>query len=316
MPEFNADQLEDEPLTTVDTPVGPSRIASRSDSAASDDDDILRGIPGSYGIKYAEEEEDQRRTRQLLILICVVSVVLVLGLVDSFTTQFIRRGAVSCAAWKFEEAPASLLLYQFMIVVLIMCCLPYAPLSYLLGAIVTTLYGPTNGFFIGVLLLFTATMVAAALCFILARHKFKGTVQRRLSRSRNKHIRVLRNLDRLIVDGNAFEMVLLIRFVPLPTAVSQYFLGTTSVTWIPFLAANACVSLLFACTDILIGMGAAKLRADNPGFVVGFLVLLGLFCAGILWLGWQMKKKLETIEDKPERRVRKASFDLGIIEEA
>jgi uncharacterized membrane protein YdjX (TVP38/TMEM64 family) len=42
-------------------------------------------------------------------------------------------------------------------------------------------------------------------------------------------LRTLKNLDRLIVEGQGFEMVLLIRLAPLPTGPSQYFLGTTSV---------------------------------------------------------------------------------------
>jgi len=125
-------------------------------------------------------EEDRRRLRQLRLFIIALCVLFVLGVVDSLTTKFLRKAGIAFAAWTFEEAPNSFLLFQFVIIVLIMCCLPYGPLSYLLGAIVTQLYGPVTGFFVGFFLLFSATMTAAVSCFVLSRHSFKETVQRKV----------------------------------------------------------------------------------------------------------------------------------------
>ena len=125
----------------------------------------------------------------------------------------------------------------------------------------------------------------------------------------------MRNLDRLIASdqGEAFEVIVLIRFVPLPTGVSQYFLGTTSVTWGPFLGANAVVSLFFACTDTMIGMGAARLRPDDPVFVVAFALGLCGFLGGMAWLGCNAKRKLDALNKQPGTHVRRYSIDNAFL---
>lgn len=58
---------------------------------------------------------------------------------------------------------------------------------------------------------------------------FFGFADQQRKIDRTASLRTLKNLDRLIVEGQGFEMVLLIRLAPLPTGPSQYFLGTTSV---------------------------------------------------------------------------------------
>ena len=87
------------------------------------------------------------------------------------------------------------------------------------------MYGFTNGIIIGCICLFLTTMVAAVICFVLARYKFRDFVQKKINKT--KSLKMLKNLDILILDGQGFEMVLLVRLAPLPTGPSQYFLGTT-----------------------------------------------------------------------------------------
>lgn len=255
---------------------------------------------------------EKSQLRQLRIAITLVAVVLILGLVDSLSTKYVKRSSLAFAGWTVEKAPASFLLYCFMIDVLIVCCLPYGPLSYLMGAMCTQLYGPTNGFLFGVLMLFTATMAAAVVCFLLARHKFKDTVQRMISRSRR--LKILRNIDRLIVDGQGFQMVLLIRLAPIPTGPTQYFLGTTSVSWGPFVGGNAATNFFFALSDIAIGAGAARLSTDNQAYVVAFVLVMLAFCAVMIWIGYAAKKKLEEL-DHSGRHVRKDSLRMKNLEQ-
>ena len=51
-------------------------------------------------------------------------------------------------------------------------------------------------------------------CVRLHRYGFKDMVQRKVQAS--PKLAILRNLDRLIEDGQAIEMVMLIRLAPLP----------------------------------------------------------------------------------------------------
>lgn len=45
----------------------------------------------------------------------------------------------------------------------------------------------------------------------------------------------LKNLDKLIRNGQGIEMVALLRIAPLPKGPTNYFLGTTSCTWRDFI---------------------------------------------------------------------------------
>lgn len=303
----------------------------------------------------SDDPEDEESGNQLKCAIIVIVVLFVLGLLDSFTTKYAKRSSLAFAHWTIVNAPASFSLYCILIILLICCCLPYGPLSMLMGVVFTEVgaptppfsapcrwcrtavllrrpspacvcarhspkpalrvgrkathvatpisaapsprpvpslrltsrfpprpqvYGFTNGIIIGVICLFLTTMAAAIICFLLARHKFREFVQKKVNRT--KSLKILKNLDALIIDGQGFEMVLLVRLAPLPTGPSQYFLGTTSVNWHDFLAGNALTNSVFSFVDIMIGAGASTLSKDNPvgifvflTCVVGFFVLIG-----------------------------------------
>ena len=75
----------------------------------------------------------------------------------------------------------------------------------------------------------------------------------------------LKNLDKLIRNGQGIEMVALLRIAPLPKGPTNYFLGTTSCTWRDFIigrrsfnyfnyvdvALRALRSVFFFCSCIL-----------------------------------------------------------------
>jgi uncharacterized membrane protein YdjX (TVP38/TMEM64 family) len=263
-----------------------------------DDDDEL---------EEEETEEEGKTGSQLRCILIIIIVFFILGLIDSLTTKFARRGSAAFAKWTCDNAPLSFLLYCFIIILLVALCLPYGPLSLFMGAIFTQLYGWPNGIYFGVLVLFTTTMVAAIMCFLLARHRFKAYVQKTISK--NPKLKVLRNLDRLIIDGQGFEMVLLVRLAPFPTGPTHYFLGTTSVGWGNFLGGNAVTNFIFSCTDILIGAGASSLSTDNPLgiglFVLGVVGFFGL----MFYVGLRAKRKLDAL-DAEHQHVRRESIEL------
>lgn len=186
----------------------------------------------------------------------------------------------------------------------------------LMGAIFVETYGYTNGIMLGVICLFTTTMIAGVICFSMARDHFQQFVLKKLSKSES--LKMLRNMDRLIQDGQGFEMVLLIRLAPLPTGPTYYFLGTTSVTWNDFLAGNSLTNLLFAVTDILIGAGAKSMRTDNPVGIAIFVICLAGFCLLVCYVGLRAKRKLEALDDQDQVRQREQELkgDFSTVEEA
>ncbi len=92
-------------------------------------------------------------------------------------------------------------------------CLPYGPLSVLSGALFEAKYG-TWGVVIAGFVLYCSTLTAEYLCFVLGRHKFRDSVQRRVDKTPELHF--LRSLDRLIIEGEGMNMVILLRLAPLP----------------------------------------------------------------------------------------------------
>jgi uncharacterized membrane protein YdjX (TVP38/TMEM64 family) len=260
--------------------------------------------------KMEENKDDvEKKGSYLICCIIVISIILFVGIVDSFTTTYARRSSIAFAKWSIENAPWSFAHYVLIIIILICCCLPYGPLSVLMGAVFSERYGFEKGVALGVVCLFCATMVAAVICFLMARHNFKDFVQRKMTS--NPKLSFLRNLDRLIVDGQGFEMVLLIRLAPLPTGPTQYFLGTTSVKWRDFIGGNACTNMLFALSDILIGAGATSLKKDNVvGMICFCLGIIGFFLL-ICYVGMRAKNKLEHLDRREKERMRVASLEMA-----
>jgi len=169
-----------------------------------------------------EEEENQI----LCIAIVVMFTLFGLALLDSFTTHFMERASHALADWTMDNAPGSFLAFELIITVLIILCLPYGPLAVLSGALFTQKYG-NHGIWIATVALFCSTLLGEAICFFLARYKLKYTVQRQIGKK--PELNFLKNLDRLIQDGQGIEMVCLCRLAPIPKGPVNYFLGTTSV---------------------------------------------------------------------------------------
>ena len=62
--------------------------------------------------------------------------------------------------------------------------------------------------------LYCSTLTAEYFCYLLGRHKLRATVQRKVNA--NPELHFLRSLDRLIVEGEGVNMVMLLRLAPLP----------------------------------------------------------------------------------------------------
>ena len=77
---------------------------------------------------------------------------------------------------------------------------------------------------------------------MLARYKLKDTVKKQIDNS--PKLNFLKSLDRLMDDGQGIEMVVLIRLAPLPKGPTNYFLGTTTVSFRDFFIGECycCVS--------------------------------------------------------------------------
>jgi uncharacterized membrane protein YdjX (TVP38/TMEM64 family) len=271
-------------------------MASDGDSVASNIGRTDKEALGDEEKVLDEEIEDSKIGRQIVLAIVIICALLLLGMLDSMTTKYVKRASTAFAVWTIVNAPWSFLIYMFVITLLIVCCLPYGPLSLLMGAIFVEKYGYTWGIGLGVVCLFATTMVAGVICFSMARDHFQEFVVKKLSKSPN--LKMLRNMDRLIQDGQGFEMVLLVRLAPLPTGPTYYFLGTTSVTWNDFMAGNSVTNAIFAVTDILIGAGAKTLRTDNPVGIVIFLVCLTAFFMLVCYVGLRAKRKLEALDQQ------------------
>jgi hypothetical protein len=81
-----------------------------------------------------------------LVICAIVTIVflMVLAVFDSMTTHFFKRGCIALADWTMNNAPGSFIIFEVVIIVLIVCCLPYGPLSLLSGALFYQKYGTTG----------------------------------------------------------------------------------------------------------------------------------------------------------------------------
>ena len=197
-----------------------------------------------------------------------------------------------------DNAPGSFLVFYLVIDIFIICCLPYGPLSVLSGALMVQQYGHRNGILIGGFALFVCTMIGGCVCFALARYFFRETVQRKLDNTPKLHF--LKNLDRLIEDGQGIEMVVLIRLAPLPKGPTNYFLGTTAVTFNEFLIGSIIVNLPMCFLDVCIGAGAKSVKTDSPLSIAAFVICIACFFFLICYVGMRAKKKLMKLDMEDE----------------
>ena len=104
----------------------------RVESMASEADSIKEviGEEDVEAIGKEEEEldeqiEDNKIGRQVVLAIVIICLLLLLGMIDSMTTKYCKRASTAFALWTVRNAPWAFLVYMFVIIVLIICCLPY-----------------------------------------------------------------------------------------------------------------------------------------------------------------------------------------------
>jgi hypothetical protein len=158
-------------------------------------------------------EDDAKESQVLCLAVSAMCVMAVLAILDEVTTKFGRTASERLAVWTLDHAPGSFVAFELIISLLIMCCLPYGPLGVLSGALFEAKYG-TTGVVVAGFALFVSTMGGEIACFFLARHKLKKIVKHQIQK--NPKLAVLKNLDRLIEEGQGIEMVMLLRLAPLP----------------------------------------------------------------------------------------------------
>lgn len=125
------------------------------------------------------EEEPHKTNTTMIVVICVMVGLIVLATIDSFTTKYFSRMCSALAKWTMEHAPGSFVVYELIIMIFLVCCLPYGPLGVLSGALFVQKYG-NKGIYMAGIALFLTTMCGACICFVLARNNFKQAVQKQI----------------------------------------------------------------------------------------------------------------------------------------
>ena len=138
---------------------------------------------GEYEKVAGDEGEDEEGSSKMLMCAIIVMVALiVLAMIDSFTTHYFKRMCNALAVWTMDNAPWSFVVYEMIIFLFLIFCLPYGPLGVLSGALFVQKYG-NKGIWIAGFALFFTTLVGAIVCFFLARYKFKEAVKKQIDKS-------------------------------------------------------------------------------------------------------------------------------------
>lgn len=94
------------------------------------------------------------------------------------------------------------------------------------------------GFGRGMLVVQIGTTLSAALNFLVSRHLARGFVQRRVAD--HPKFRAIDNA----VGREGWKIVAMLRFVPLPFSLVNYFLGLTAIAFLPYVIATTTPILL------------------------------------------------------------------------
>jgi uncharacterized membrane protein YdjX (TVP38/TMEM64 family) len=142
--------------------------------------------------------------------------------------------------------------------------------SFLLGIVNAMVFGPV----LGGLLTFGTALVAAAVCFGIARLIGRPGVERLVSEEK------LRRMDDFMARRGMLA-IFLGRIIPFinPDLVS-YAAGVTGIRWLPFLVAMAAGS--FPSTVFYSIIGAAAV--ETTGWIVGLVVASTLVPLVLLWI--------------------------------
>lgn len=240
-------------------------------------------------------DDDAGDSGLVICAIVTIVILMVLAVFDSMTTHYFKRGCIALAAWTMNNAPFSFVVFELVIIVLIVLCLPYGPLSLLSGALFYQKYGK-GGIVAAWIALFAVTFVAFSICFGLGRYYLRETVEKQVNKKPS--LSFLKNLDKLIRNGQGIEMVALLRVAPLPKGPTNYFLGTTSCTWRDFIIASIIVGLPECLFDVMIGAGAKNVNHDSPVSIAIFVILAGSFMGLMCYVGARAKAKLEALNEE------------------
>lgn len=243
----------------------------------------------------ADDDDDEKGNGMFMCFLITIIVLFLAGVVDSLTTKFFHKGCVAFAAWTMDNAPWSFVAFEFVIFLFVLFCVPYGPLSVLSGALFYQKY-KKNGIVIAWIALVFVCFSAAIIAFYLARNYFKETVQKKVAK--NPKLKFLRNLDKLIEAGQGLDMVILIRVAPFPNGPTNYFLGTTAVTWRDFLVGSMVVGMPECLMDVCIGAGANEVDFSNPKSLALFVVLVAVGMGFICYVGNKANKMLAEIDDE------------------
>jgi uncharacterized membrane protein YdjX (TVP38/TMEM64 family) len=156
------------------------------------------------------------------------------------------------------------------------------------GWVFPVVAGAAFGLVWGMLAAIAASLAAASIAFLAARHFLRGPVKRRA----DKH-RLFKQLDRAVAkDG--WKVVAMLRLTPvLPFAVKNYFLGLTRIGFVPYVAATAAGMLPGLLVKVYLGaVGRAALGMRDP--LQWTMLALGLAAsvALMLWLGRFARERL------------------------
>jgi len=254
------------------------------------------------GEKLEEEDDiDENENKKMIIVICVMSALVLLAILDGFTTKFGEKMAFALGNWTLDNSPGSFFLYEFIIMVLVFCCLPYGPLAVLSGALFTQKYGEPGGIFLAGFALFASTLAGEFLCFFTARYKMKETVQKKIKRT--EELKFLLQLDLLIDEGQGVEVVMLLRLAPIPKGPANYFLGTTAVSVRDFTIGSCIINLPMCFLDVCIGAGAKHVDSNSPVSILAFALVIILTLGLIAFIGVRAKKKLEDLEERERLKI-------------
>jgi uncharacterized membrane protein YdjX (TVP38/TMEM64 family)/Ca2+-binding EF-hand superfamily protein len=295
----------------IDEPLNKKRPPERRKSTAARKEAYKKMVKGEQ--LEVEGEEDANENKKMVLVMCVMGTIVLLAIIDGFTTKLGEKMAHALGNWTLDNAPGSFFLYEFIIMVLVICCLPYGPLAVLSGALFTQKYGEPDGIFIAGFALFVSTLTGEFICFLTARYKMKETVQKKIQRT--EELKFLLQLDLLIDEGQGIEVVMLLRLAPIPKGPANYFLGTTAVTVRDFAIGSCIINLPMCFLDVCIGAGAKHVDSNSPISILAFASIIILTLGLIAFIGLRAKKKLEALEERERLKTEGADSASGAADD-
>ena len=185
----------------------------------------------------------------------------------------IAEGLRGMLEWTRPFGSLGVTVYALVYALAAMLCVPCLPLT--IGAGI--LFGPVRG----LLVVVCGTAVAAAGGFLAARHMHRGRILEWLRKKPG-----FRAVDSAI-NREGWKIVFLLRMVPLPFGLSNYFYGLTGLNLSYYLLATLGGMLPGNAVFVYLGsLGTSALSPERPvhpfEYVLAALSLVGLAGAGYI----------------------------------